>query len=123
VLDRAAAIARDVAGPAAESVDRDARWPEETIRALQGAELGGLVVPEDAGGLGFGLIGLARVSEILGRECASGALSFGMHCVASAVVAAKATAAQRGRYLEPIAAGEHLTTLSFRPRSTDELTG
>lgn len=118
VLDRAAEVARDISAPAAEAVDRDARWPAESIRALQAAELGGLVVPEAAGGLGYGLGALARVSEVLGRECASTALCFGMHCVASAVIAAKATDRQRLRYLEPIAAGEHLTTLSLSEPGT-----
>lgn len=118
VLDRVTEIARDVTAPAAEEVDREARWPSESIRALQAAELGGLVVPEDAGGLGYGLGALARVSEILGRECASTALCFGMHCVASAVIAAKATEAQSRQYLGPITAGEHLTTLSLSEPGT-----
>ncbi|MBW3648767.1 MAG: acyl-CoA dehydrogenase, partial [Actinobacteria bacterium] len=51
-------------------------------------------------------------------ECASTALCFGMHCVAAAVIAAKATECQRVRYLEPIAAGEHLSTLTLSEPGT-----
>ena len=36
-----------------------------------------------------------------------------MHCVGTAVIAAKATEAQRERYLVPIARGEHITTLAI----------
>jgi alkylation response protein AidB-like acyl-CoA dehydrogenase len=36
-----------------------------------------------------------------------------MHCVASAVIAAKATPHHRERYLGPIVRGEHVTTLAF----------
>ena len=118
VLDRATEVARDVAGPAAESVDEQARWPEEALQALQAADLGGLVVPEDAGGLGHGMVALAQVCEILAGECASTAMCFGMHGVGSAVIAAKATDEQRTRYLEPIAAGTHLTTLTLSEPGT-----
>ncbi len=113
VLDRAEEVARDVAAPAAAETDRDARWPEAALRALQDAELGGLVVPEEHGGLGHGLVAVARVGEVLGKACTSTALCFGMHCVGAAVIAAKATAEQAAAYLEPIAAGRHLTTLAL----------
>ena len=118
VLDRATEVAREVAAPAAARIDQDAAWPEDALRALQDAELGGLVVSEDAGGLGHGMTALARVCEVLARECASTAMCFGMHAVGSAVIAAKATAEQRQRYLEPIAAGEHLTTLTLSEPGT-----
>lgn len=88
------------------------------MRALQDAELGGLVVPEHAGGLGLGLSALVQVCEVLGRECASAALCFGMHCVASAVIAAKATDEQAEAYLGPIVRGEHLTTLALSEPGT-----
>lgn len=117
-LDRAQETARGVTASTAEEVDREARWPEATIRALQRAGLGGLVVPEEHDGLGHGLYALARVCEIIGRECASGAICFGMHCVGSAVLAAKATPEQAERYLRPIVAGEHLTTLSLSEPGT-----
>ncbi|HKE18168.1 MAG TPA: acyl-CoA dehydrogenase, partial [Kofleriaceae bacterium] len=45
-------------------------------------------------------------------------ISFGMHCVASAVIAAKATPHQRGRYLEAISAGRHFTTLALSEPGT-----
>ncbi|MDP9387144.1 MAG: acyl-CoA/acyl-ACP dehydrogenase [Actinomycetota bacterium] len=118
VLDRVSEVARDVAAPNAAAVDVEARWPGATIRALQDSELGGLVVPEEAGGCGYGLAALVQVCEILGRECPSSALCFGMHCVATAVIAAKATPEQVVRFLEPIAAGHHLTTLALSEPGT-----
>ncbi|HVL81454.1 MAG TPA: acyl-CoA dehydrogenase family protein [Actinomycetota bacterium] len=113
VLETATAVASDVLAKNAEAVDREARWPQEGIAALLDAGLGGLVVPEDAGGLGYGLLALTQVCETLGRQCASTAICYGMHGVGAAVIAAKATPQQRERYLEPIARGEHLTTLAL----------
>jgi len=111
------AAAREIAaGPVRDNAartDAEARWPEENLRALQAARLGGLVVPAAHGGLGQGLVALAQVCETLGRECASTAISFGMHCVGAAVIASKATPYQARTYLEPIAAGKHLTTLAL----------
>ena len=118
VLDRASEVAHDVAAPAAEAVDAEARWPEASLRALQEAGLGGLVIPERDGGLGHGLAALAQVCEILGAACASTAMCFGMHGVGSAVIAAKATEEQQERYLEPIVAGRHLTTLTLSEPGT-----
>jgi alkylation response protein AidB-like acyl-CoA dehydrogenase len=107
------AIAASVVAPAAAATDREARWVDAGIRALQQEGLGGLVVPRNVGGLGYGLRTLVQVCEILGRECASTAICFGMHCVGSAVIAAKATPDHVERFLRPIVAGTHLTTLSL----------
>jgi alkylation response protein AidB-like acyl-CoA dehydrogenase len=117
-LDRAAEVAGDVAAPLAEQVDAEARWPAEALGALQDAGLGGLVVPERDGGLGHGLTALSQVCEVLATACSSTAMCFGMHGVGSAVIAAKATDAQRQRYLEPIVAGRHLTTLTLSEPGT-----
>lgn len=111
-------IARDVAAPAAEETDRSATWPEHTLRALQEAGLGGLVVPASDGGLGHGMEVLATTCETLARACSSSALCFGMHCVGSAVISARATEAQRDRYLTPIVEGRHLTTLTLSEPGT-----
>ena len=111
--DTAQAVARDVLAPSAEQVDRDAAWPEHAMRALGEAGLLGLHVPRHLGGDGQGLVGLVAVTEELGRACSSSALCYGMHCVGTAVIAAKATPYQRERYLKPIAAGEHVTSLTL----------
>ncbi len=113
---RARDVATEVAGPLAARTD-EGHWPEEALRALQ-PELGGLVVPREDGGLGLGLAALAGVCEALGAACASTAICFGMHHVATAVIAAKATQRQRKEFLAPIAAGEHLTTLALSEPGT-----
>lgn len=99
--------------PHAETVDRDARWPEHTFRALTDAGLMGLQVPERLGGHGQGLLALGMVVEAIAQACPSSALCFGMHCVGTAVIAAKSTPYQEQRYLRPIAEGRHITTLAL----------
>lgn len=104
--------AREIA-PHAEATDREARWPEHAFRALLGAGLGGLQAPRRVGGRGEGLFALALATETLARACPSSAICFGMHCVGTAVIAAKATPDQEDRYLRPIAEGRHITTLGL----------
>ena len=118
VLRRTREVTAEVVRPGAERTDREARWPQENFAALQAAGLGGLVVPRHVGGLGMGLSGLAQVCEELGRACPSTAISFGMHHVGAAVLAAKATPDQRERFLTPIARGQHLTTLALSEPGT-----
>lgn len=77
-----------------------------------------MVVPTENGGMGHGLFALARVCETLGKHYASVGLCFGMHCVGTAVIAAKATDWQKKQYLEAIANGKHLTTLALSEAGT-----
>jgi alkylation response protein AidB-like acyl-CoA dehydrogenase len=117
-IEAAKGIAETTVRRNAVRVDADGEWPEENIRALQAAGLGGLVLPTEVGGRGGGLLSVAVICEALGKECPSTAICFGMHLVGAAVLGAKATPAQRDRYLEPIARGEHLTTLALSESGT-----
>ena len=118
VLERVQDIAKGVVANNAASVDQSAAWPDEGVRALQRAGLGGLTVPEEYGGLGHGSFAVAQVCELLGQECGSTAMCFGMHCVGAAVLSAKVTPDQQERYLRPITEGRHLTTLSLSEAGT-----
>jgi isovaleryl-CoA dehydrogenase len=114
----AAEIARSVAAPLACETDRDARWPARAMEELGRAGLTGLHVPRHLGGLELGFEALVAATEELGQACASTSLVFGMHCVATKVIATKATQFQEDRYLRPIAAGEHVTTLALSEPGT-----
>ncbi|ENO12893.1 acyl-CoA dehydrogenase [Marinobacter nanhaiticus D15-8W] len=110
-------IEQDMA-PLAGQVDRDCMWPEHSMRALADEGLLGLQVPEEFGGHGQGLLSLTVLTELVGQVCPSSALCFGMHCVGTAVIAAKATKFQQDEYLRPIARGEHITTLALAESGT-----
>jgi isovaleryl-CoA dehydrogenase len=113
IREKAREIAVTVAAPRADEVDRESVWPEHTMRALAQEGLLGLHVPERLGGLGQGLQGLIAATELLAQSCSSSSMCYGMHCVGTAVIAAKSTKEQEIRYLAPIAAGEHITTLAL----------
>ena len=118
LAERVRRVARQVAAPAAEAVDREGLWPRPTVDALAGEGLLGLMVPREHGGVGEGAEALAIACEELGSVCGSSALVFGMHCVGTRVVAERPRPEQAERFLAPIARGEHVTTLALSEPGT-----
>jgi acyl-CoA dehydrogenase len=80
-------VAAEVAGPAADAVDREARFPHEAIDALKKAKMLSAFVPEEIGGFGCGMIDLAEMCEVLGHHCSSAAMVFAMHQIQVACIA------------------------------------
>lgn len=72
-------IAEGVAAPAADAVDREARFPHEAVAALREERMFGAFVPRALGGTGATIGELAACCEVLGRSCASTAMIFAMH--------------------------------------------
>jgi alkylation response protein AidB-like acyl-CoA dehydrogenase len=118
LLGAARELADTVVAPNADREDAAALWPEPAMRALAHSGLLGLNVPEALGGHGQGLTALVRIAEVLAQASPSTALCYAMHCVGSAVIAAKATDYQKQAYLEPIARGQHITTLALSEPGT-----
>src|SRR5262249_51750872 len=85
-LDVVRRIATEVAGPAADSVDREGRFPTEAVEALKKAGLLSVLVPKELGGEGTGMIELAAMCEALGQACSSAAMVFAMHQIQVACI-------------------------------------
>ena len=79
VADTARVIAESIASRAADAVDREGRFPQESIDALRQEGLLGAYVPRELGGRGCTIAELAAACETLGRACASTAMVFAMH--------------------------------------------
>lgn len=78
-LDLVRRIGADVVAPAAEAVDRDARFPHEAIDALRQAGLLGALIPRAFGGGGCSYADIAAMCTELGSHCASAGMVFAMH--------------------------------------------
>lgn len=118
LIKKATEISQDVVQKESLIADKEGVWVANSMAALKASGLTGLTVPLDCGGHGHALYALARICEELGKGYSSTGLCFGMHCVGTAVIASKATDWQKKTYLEPIAKGEHLTTLSLSEQGT-----
>ena len=72
-------VAKDHAAPAADSVDREARFPKEAIDGLRQAKLLSAYVPVELGGGGCTIEDLSAMCFELGQRCANAAMVFAMH--------------------------------------------
>jgi len=79
LLTTAQRIGADVAGPAATSVDREARFPREAVAALRDEHMFSIMVPRELGGRGATIGDVAAICETLGRSCSATAMIFAMH--------------------------------------------
>jgi alkylation response protein AidB-like acyl-CoA dehydrogenase len=104
---------------AAPEVDGAARFPDEALRALARDGLLALGVPAAYGGPGGGPREAAAAIEQVAGACASAAMVFLMHVVATqTLVAGSADDGPLGDTLRAIARGEHLTTLAYSERGS-----
>ncbi len=92
LVEAVTTIARDVASANADDVDRNARFPVETIDALREQRALSAFVPATLGGGGVSFEALAQCCFELGRHCGASALVFAMHQVQIASIV---------RHLEP----------------------
>jgi acyl-CoA dehydrogenase len=79
LVEEAARIGEKVAGPAADDVDRKARFPSEAIEALRSEHLLSVLVPTDLDGEGVSIGRVAEACCALARHCASTAMIYAMH--------------------------------------------
>lgn len=99
---------REIA-PKAAQVDREARFPEETFKALGKLDLLGLLVPTEYGGAGADYRSYAIAVEEIGRACGSTGLSYAAHCsLGTNPIKLFGTDEQKKRWLPKLASGEHL---------------
>jgi acyl-CoA dehydrogenase len=88
------AIAHEVAAPNAPDVDAKARFPRETIQALQSAKLLSAPVPRELGGGGYGMRELAALCSSLAQSCGSSAMVLAMHYIQVACIARHALSSE-----------------------------
>ncbi|MDB6137056.1 MAG: Acyl-CoA dehydrogenase, partial [Verrucomicrobiaceae bacterium] len=102
-------IGKNVLRVHAAAVDRDARFPVESITALREARLLGAYVPEALGGMGLGIVQVAKICEVLGQYCGSSAMIYAMHQIQVACVVHHARqSAYFQDYLRQLVAGQRL---------------
>jgi alkylation response protein AidB-like acyl-CoA dehydrogenase len=94
-----------------ELMDTDTAHDKQLWQAMAEQGWTGLVIPEEHGGLGLGLVEMAAVAEEMGRACLPGA--FLSTFTAAALIERAGSAAQRAKYLEPIASGDLKATVAL----------
>jgi len=115
------AIPTDVIRRHASDVDREARFPAESIAALRDAGLLALGLPPAFGGPGGSPVDVVRVVEQVAAACASTGMIYTLHLGAAQTLLAGTAGPTDGikaATLREIAAGVHLSTLAYSERGS-----
>lgn len=108
----------DVLKKNANSVDRDATFPTESVSELGKADLLGLIIPKKFGGAEASADTFVSIVGQLAGACASTGMIFVMHCGAIETIVRHMDNDAGRKVLESAARGTHLTTLACSERST-----
>ena len=107
-------FAENTVKPLAADLDKEARFPEETIAQM--AELGmlGIPFPEEYGGTGMDNLSYVQCVEELSKVCASTGVTLSAHTsLGSWPIYHFGTEEQKQKYLVPLASGEKLGALGL----------
>src|SRR5438093_1277997 len=92
--------------PIAADIDRDARFPHETVKGMGELGLMGMVIPEQWGGSGAGAVSYVVALEEIAKACATHAVIMSVNnSLYGDPVYRYGTDAQRERFLRPVASG------------------
>ncbi|MEE1802235.1 acyl-CoA/acyl-ACP dehydrogenase [Streptomyces sp. JV176] len=96
----------ELIGRHARDVDREARFPIESLAALRTNGYMGYLVPTEYGGMGGSLHGLVSIAKDLSGACMSTALIWAMHCQQVDCLVRHASSDLKAEVLPRIASGE-----------------
>ena len=92
--------------PIAAEIDRDQRFPAETVERMKALDLFGLSIPEQYGGSGGDMVSYALACEELARVCASHSAILSVHITGIKSILKFGTEAQKKKYIPDMASGK-----------------
>ncbi len=99
-------FAESAVRPIAAEIDRDARFPHETVKRMGELGLMGIAIPEKWGGSGADTVSYVVALEEIAKACASHAVVMSVNnSLYCDPLYTYGTDAQRERFLRPVAAG------------------
>src|SRR4029077_15338156 len=99
-------LAQEKIAPRAREIDTDATYPQDVFEVFRDAGLLGLVVPEEYGGGGAGVLGLTLAIEEVAKYSNTAALMLLLCRLPTGPVLIAGSEEQKQKYIRPIATGE-----------------
>lgn len=116
------ALARQVAEekivPVREKYDRENEFAWELVKVFGETGLTSVYIPQEYGGLGFGLLELVLVVEELSRACGGIALSVAASALGTYPIIMFGTPEQKKKYLPDVASGKKIAAFSITEPSS-----
>ena len=124
IVELATKIAQEKMKPVREHYDETEEFPWPIIEELAKADLCGVYIPEEYGGFGQGVFGLALVTEALSRVDGGIALAFAATGLGILPVLIGANEEQKKKYIPDIASGKKLAAFGLtEPEAGSDATG
>ena len=108
IQETAREIAQKKIKPVREHYDETEKYPWEIVEELRKADLFGVYIPQEYGGLGGGGFELVLVVEELSRACAGIALTIAATALGAFPILLHGTEEQKKKYLPDLASGKRL---------------
>src|SRR5256885_8548890 len=99
-------LAQDKVQPRAREIDLTGEYPQDLFDAFRDAGLLGLVIPEEYGGGGAGILGLTIAIEEVSKYSNTAALMLLLTRLPTGPVLIAGSEQQRQQYVRPIATGD-----------------
>jgi butyryl-CoA dehydrogenase len=106
-------IAEERIKPVRAELDEKEEFPTEILKALAQADLFGLIIPEQYGGLGGGCLENCIAVEELSRACLGVSTSFAASFLGAYPIILFGSDEQKAKYLTQIATGERLAAFGL----------
>jgi alkylation response protein AidB-like acyl-CoA dehydrogenase len=112
IRDLARQIAQERILPVRAKLDEEETFPWDIMEVLAQADLFGLIVPEEYGGLGGGVFESAIAIEELSRACSGITTTYSASGLGTYPILLSGSEEQKKKYLPDIASGKHLAAFA-----------
>jgi butyryl-CoA dehydrogenase len=113
IRDLCRKIAEEKIRPVAAKYDEEQTFPWDIVKVMADADLFGIFIPEEYGGLGGGVLELCIAVEELSKACGGIALALAASALGSFPIILFGNDQQKRKYLPEIAAGRKLAAFAL----------
>lgn len=113
IRDLARQIAEEKIVPVRAELDEHNKFPRDIMKAMAQADLFGIYIPEEYGGLGKKSLELCIAVEELSKACLGVSTSFAANALGTYPILLHGSDAQKKKYLPDIAAGKKLVAFGL----------
>ena len=117
IIDTAREVAQKKILPVREKYDHEGIFPWDVVKAMADVDIFGIYIPEEYGGLGYGIIEMCLAIEELSKVCAGISLAFAACVLGTFPILLFGNDEQKKKYLPDIAAGKRLAAFGLTEAS------
>jgi butyryl-CoA dehydrogenase len=113
IQELARKIAEEKIRPVAAKYDQSEEFPWDIIKVIADADLFGLFIPEEYGGMGVNVLNLCLATEELSRACGGIAVCYAASALGTFPIVLFGNEAQKKKYLPDLAKGKRLAAFGI----------